>query len=112
MSEELRVMTENSILDLQALLCPEPTVRHLVLLILCADKHSLCECVCVYIYEIYVCVCVFISYPQAAPAFKGFVIRALLDDTAIRFDPDFSQFESVLVGLAATVLGTVSHVPR
>eukprot|EP00048_Salpingoeca_helianthica_P012917 m.190889 g.190889 ORF g.190889 m.190889 type:complete len:3952 (+) comp15437_c5_seq39:290-12145(+) len=44
--------------------------------------------------------------------FKGFLVRAAVDDTAIRFEPDFPTFAAILDSQADTLLRAVAAIPR
>lgn len=43
---------------------------------------------------------------------SGFVIRLVLDGTQVRFEPDFPDFEAVLLGVFEAMIKAVGIVPR
>ena len=43
---------------------------------------------------------------------SGFVIRIVLDGTHVRFEPDFPDFEVVLLGVFDAMINAVGIVPR
>ncbi len=42
----------------------------------------------------------------------GFIVRLILDGSAIRYEPDFSDFQVVLLNVYDVIVKTVGVVPR
>ena len=114
MTEQLRSLFIDSLDDLTALLAPRPNVvKKSDSFLLIHDCGSLALSVCSFMLPMVLtshCALSVIFKPPMP--FKGFVLRAVLEDSSIRFEPDFPSFESMLTGLADVLVRAVSEVPR
>jgi len=52
------------------------------------------------------------EHPGFVYEHPGFILRLILDGSAIRCEPDFSEFEGILLDVYNTIIKFVGNVPR